>query len=224
MQQALLRYPNKSHRKIITIPSESTSLAELVGILFGDGGISNPWQIIVSLNSDLDLDYSLYVSDLFQKLFSIKTTTRKRPNQKTLVIDCSSSSVLDFLVSKGIVIGNKIAQEFDMPQWIINNPQYKRFFIRGLIDTDGCLYIHQHKVRGKLYKNLGLCFTSYSKRLLHSTASVFQEFGIKPHISNQERSIYLYSYKSVLKYLDTFGSSNPRILRKYDQWRGRLVV
>ncbi len=224
MQQTLLRYPNKSHRKIITIPSESTSLAELVGILFGDGGISNPWQIIVSLNSDLDLDYSLYVSDLFQKLFSIKTTARKRPHQKTLVIDCSSSSVLDFLVSKGIVIGNKIAQEFDMPQWIINNPQYKRFFIRGLIDTDGCLDIHQHKVRGKLYKNLGLCFTSYSKRLLHSTASVFQEFGIKPHISNQERSIYLYSYKSVLKYLDTFGSSNPRILRKYDQWRGRLVV
>jgi intein/homing endonuclease len=224
MQQILLRYPNKSHRKVITLPPESTDLAELVGILFGDGGVGNNWQITVSLNSIADLEYSTHVYSLFGKLFHLKPSIRKRPNQNTLTIVCSSMNLLDFLISKGVVRGNKILQEFDIPEWIKTNSEYKKSFVRGLVDTDGCLYIHQHKVGGKLYKNLGLCFTSYSKRLLQSTASIFEEFRIKPYITNQHRNIYLYSYKAVLKYLDTFGSPNPRILRKYDEWRGRLVV
>ena len=224
MQQTPLRYPKKSHRKTIRIPSDDTSLAELVGILFGDGGIGNKWQVIISLNSIADLDYSYHVSDLIERLFGLTPSIRKRPNQNTLVIACSSINLLHFLLSKGVVNGDKVSQGFSTPEWISKNPNFKKSFIRGLIDTDGCLYIHKHTVRGKEYNNLGLCFTSYSKKLLSSVASILEEFDIKPHISNQNRSIYLYSYKSVLKYLDTFGSSNPRILRKYDQWRGRLVV
>ncbi len=219
-----MQYPNKSHRKTIVIPPENTLLAELIGILFGDGGIGNNWQIVISLNSVADLKYSSYVSDLFDKLFHIKPGIRKRPNQNTLVLVYSSMNLLDFLFSKGIVRGNKIRQEFDIPRWIKTNPMYKIAFVRGLVDTDGCLYIHQHKVNGKLYKNLGLCYTSYSPPLLTSVATIFNEFGIKSHVTNRGRSIYLYSYRSVLKYLDTFGSSNSRILKKYDQWRGRLVV
>lgn len=224
MQQTLLRYPNKSHRKIISTPQESALLAELLGIFFGDGGVSNKWQIIISLNSIADLEYSNYVSRLIEQLFHLKPSIRKRPNQNTLVIVCSSTNLLEFLVSKGVVRGNKVLQEFDIPEWIKTAPEFKKSFIRGLVDTDGCLYIHKHKVSGKEYNNLGLCFTSYSKKLLNSVASIFEEFDITPHISNQNRSIYLYSYKSVLKYLNTFGSSNPRILRKYDQWRGRIVA
>jgi intein/homing endonuclease len=72
-------------------------------------------------------------------------------------------NLLDFLTSKGVVRGNKILQQFDIPEWIKASPEYKKYFVRGLVDTDGCLYIHQHKVGGKLYKNLGLCFSSYSK-------------------------------------------------------------
>lgn len=224
MQQTLLRYLNKSHRKIISLPEEDSCLAELVGILFGDGGIGNQWQVIISLNSVSDLEYSYYITVLFEKLFHIKSSIRKRPNQNTLVLVYSSMNLLDFLFSKGVVKGNKVLQEFDIPSWIKTDPEYKKSFVRGLIDTDGCLYIHQHKVSGKLYKNLGLCFTSHSKKLLLSVATIFKEFGIKPYLTSNNTRIYLYSYKSVLKYLDTFGSSNPRILRKYDQWRGRLVV
>jgi hypothetical protein len=86
MQQILLRYPNKSHRKVITLPPESTALSELIGILFGDGGIGNNWQITVSLNSIADLEYSTHVSSLFEKLFHLKSAVRKRPNQNTLII------------------------------------------------------------------------------------------------------------------------------------------
>ncbi|PIU68772.1 hypothetical protein COS81_02745, partial [candidate division WWE3 bacterium CG06_land_8_20_14_3_00_42_16] len=89
MDYSLLKYPRKSHRKIINIPKESKELAELFGIIFGDGGINNSWQLVISLNSNADLEYSYYVRKLLRKLFKIKVAIRKRPNQNTLVVVCS---------------------------------------------------------------------------------------------------------------------------------------
>lgn len=86
------------------------------------------------------------------------------------------------------------------------------------MDTDGCLYIHKHSVSGKYYKNIGLCFCSYSPRLIEQAASLFEEFGIIPHISNQGRSIYLYKASAVARYLEVFGTSNERISSVYKEF------
>src|ERR1035437_6159691 len=118
MDASLLRYPNKSHRKIIELPSENNDLAELMGIIAGDGGINNNWQLVISLNSEKDLDYSFYITRLLRKLFNIKAVIRKRPNQNTLVIVCSSTNLVDYLVSKGAIRGNKIINKISVPLWI----------------------------------------------------------------------------------------------------------
>lgn len=224
MDVSLLRYPNKSHRKLIFIPSNSIQLAELLGIIFGDGGINNNWQLVISLNSTRDLKYSKYVSDLLKRLFNITVATRKRPNQNTLVLVCSSTTLIDFLVKKGAVRGNKVLQQIDIPDWIKYNTEYRKCFVRGLVDTDGCLFIHRHIVNGRLHKNIGLCFTNYSKKLISSVATILKEFEVKNNITDKDRRIYLYSEKAVVKYLDIFGSSNPRILEKYQEWRGARAV
>lgn len=195
-------------------------MAELVGIIMGDGGISNPWQLVISMNSISDLHYSYYVTSLIKDLFQVNVFIRKRRYENTLNLVVTSTTMVDFLVSKGAVRGNKIKQNMDMPQWICNNPEYKKAFIRGLMDTDGCLYIHEHTVGGRTYRNLGLCFTSYSVNLIRLFYRVMTDFGIKAYIPKDCVHVYLYSYKAVLKYLSTFGSSNPRITRKYKEWRG----
>lgn len=210
-----LKFPNKSHRKAIKIPSESSSLAELIGIEFGDGGINNLWQVVISLNSEADKEYAEYVRSLIQNLFNIEVTVRKRPNRNTLVLICSSMNLVDYLVTKGAARGNKILQSIDMPKWIKGNQDYEKAFVRGLVDTDGCLFIHKHRVGKSIYRNLGFCFTSFSKKLTLSVAQALTKFGIKPHITDSGRRIYLYSQKSVEKYLNIFGSSNPRITKKY---------
>lgn len=220
----MMRYPNKSHRKIIEIPEESEELAEFLGIVFGDGGINNNWQLCITLNTISDKSYSLHVINLIKRLFNTNSAVRKRPKSNALVIVVSSTNLLNFLVTKGAVRGNKIAQKIDMPKWIKGNPKYKRAFIRGLVDTDGCIYIHNHKVQGNRYKNIGLCFTSYSTSLIYSVFKTLSETGIKAHLADKDRRIYIYSFKSVVKYLDTFRSSNARIVEKYDTWRGVRVV
>jgi len=218
--QPQLQFPNKSHRKNIIYPADSTELAELMGIIFGDGGINNGWQLTISLNSIADKDYSLYVASLLKKLFSLNVAIRKRPNQNTLVLVCSSTSLIDFLVTKGAVKGNKIKAQIDIPSWIKQNSEYVKAFIKGAVDTDGCLFIHKHRIRGKTYSNLGFCFTSLSEPLINSIAEVFIQEEIKPHITQDGSRIYLYSQRSVLEYMNIFSSSNPRITDKLYNWRG----
>lgn len=220
MDIILLKYPKKSHRKKVTLPVNSEKLAELMGIVLGDGGINNVWQLVITLNSISDLEYSQYVKSLLENLFGIKVAVRKRKNKNALVLVCSSTTLVDFLVSKGAVRGNKIKQHINIPDWIKGNDRYEKHFVRGLVDTDGGLYIHRHKVANKLYKNIGFCFASLSPKLINSVSGIMRKSGIEPHIMANESKIYLYSQKAVLDYLSIFGSSNPRITEKYKQWRG----
>lgn len=92
------------------------------------------------------------------------------------------------------------------------------------MDTDGCLYIHAHTVSGKEYKNLGLCFSTYSSPLMTQVKELFEDFSIIPHITKGGKALYLYSAKAVTKYLDIFGTSNERISSVYENWKGARVV
>ncbi len=217
---ATLTYPLKSHRKTINFPEESPLLAELMGIELGDGGINNKWQLVITLNSIADLVYSTYVKTILEQLFAVEVAVRKRKGKNALVLVCSSTSLVDFLVIKGAVRGNKIAQQIDIPAWISGKDEYEKNFVRGLVDTDGCLYVHRHTVAGSEYGNIGFCFSSYSPPLIRSVGAILKKFGITPHIMANETKIYLYSKKAVVDYLRIFGSSNPRILDKFEQWRG----
>lgn len=88
------------------------------------------------------------------------------------------------------------------------------------MDTDGCLYIHKHNVAGKSYRNIGLCFTSASPRLIRQVATIFEKCGITPHISTRGKDIYLYSEEAIARYLRIFGTSNKRISSVYKAWKG----
>jgi hypothetical protein len=221
MNISSLQFPNKSHRKQIIIPNHNASLAELLGIIFGDGAIGNPWQIVISLNSVSDKKYALYVKELFNDLFGITCAMRKRPKQNALVVVCSSTAIVDYLVEKGAARGNKLKQNLGIPSWIKTDNNFFKFFIRGLIDTDGCIYLHKHFTKQKYYVNIGLCFTNFSTGILASVNEFLKQNGINSHISDKGRRIYLYNQESEKNYLDIFGSSNPRIYEKHTVWQNK---
>ncbi|MDO8509624.1 MAG: LAGLIDADG family homing endonuclease [bacterium] len=213
-----LSYPKKSHRKVVNFPNESAKLAELMGIVAGDGGINNKWQLVISLNSDLDKHYSVFIVGLMKDLFFVDVSVLKRIGEKTLRIICSSSNLVDFLVGKGAVRGDKIKHRLTIPEWINGNIEYEKAFVRGLVDTDGCLYIHRHKVGGKLQYNIGFCFTSLAEGIIKAVEKILKSINIQPHIADKGRRIYLYSHKSVKKYLELIGTSNDRIMSIYLKW------
>ena len=215
-----LKYPQKSHRKKVILPKHSVMMAEFFGIMMGDGGINNPWQATISLNAVKDALYAKYIVGLCKKLFRVTPVVRKRKKKKTLVISLASISIVDFLVEQGLSRGNKLKNGLRIPRWILKKPLYRKTCVRGLVDTDGCLFIHTHKIRGKVYKNIGLCFTSYSPELIYQVMDIFEEFKIMPHISKRGQDIYLYRADAVARYLKVFGTSNDRIESVYKKWKG----
>lgn len=219
-----LKYPNKSHRKAVTLPTKSTDLAEFFGIMMGDGGINNQWQANITLNSVADAAFCKYVCELVHGLFGIEPTLLESKTRKAVRIVITSIEIVDFLVANGLKRGNKLKGELVLPEWIYVSEKYRKACLRGLVDTDGCLYVYNHRVGRKIYKNIGLCFSSYSPSLLSQTAAIFEEFGVMPHISKNGRCIYLYSARAVIKYLEIFGTSNDRISSVFEIWkRGRVV-
>lgn len=218
------KHPEKSHRKHVILPKFSEDLAEFFGIMMGDGGINNPWQANITLNSIADADYSKYILGLCGKLFGVTPAIRKRKERNALIVSLASTSVVDFLVLNGLPRGNKLKNGLRIPGWILKKSAYQKTCVRGLIDTDGCIFVHKHNVRGKTYKNIGLTFTSYDPGLIFQVADILEKFGVMPHISKRGKDVYLYRAESVRDYLAVFGASNDRIRSVYNKWRGARAV
>lgn len=219
-----LKHPENSHRKKVILPKYSDSLAEFFGVMMGDGGINNPWQANITLNSIKDADYSKYINSLCKELFEVEPVIRKRKDRNTLVVSLASTSVVDFLVANGLPRGNKLKKGLNIPEWILAKQSYRKNCVRGLVDTDGCIGVHIHRINGRMYKNIYLTFTSYSPKLIFQVADILMEFRIIPHITKRGRDIYLYQADSVEKYLKIFSTSNARIESVYKKWRDARAV
>lgn len=200
-------------RKNILFPGKNVALAEFVGIMIGDGGISKR-QIFISLNSVDDHAYSLFVCRLLFKLFGIKPSIRKRKDAQAIDIYISRTNLVNFCQKIGLKIGNKIKQGLDIPSWIRNKTSFQCACIRGLIDTDGCVFTHTYIVGGTRYSYKKIDFTTASKPLLISIYSIFENMGFHPRIA-RGRSIRFDSIYDVKKYFKIINSHNPKHLKRY---------
>ncbi len=194
--------------------NKSKYLAEFVGIVLGDGGITK-YQIVITLHSKDDKEYSKFVIALIEKLFSVPVGVNY--DKKSLSVDLAISRIrlVRFCVEKlGLKIGDKIKQQVDIPSWIKQKKKYVIACLRGLMDTDGCVFTHRYKVNGKLYKYKKLAFTSYSKPLRQSVFDILKNIGLNPRLV-QRSDVRLDSIDDVKRYFQLVGSHNPKLLKKY---------
>ncbi len=199
---------------LIKKPKFSEKLAEFIGIVIGDGGITKR-QITITLHSKDDKEYSKFVVALIKKLFDIPVGTYHRKKDSAINYIVSRTELVRFCTEKlGLKIGNKIKQQVDIPDWIKQNKLYSIACVRGLVDTDGCIFNHKYKVKEKWYSYKKLCFTSYSKPLRESVSYILKNNGLNPR-SAQDKDVRLDSIKGVEKYFKIFNSHNPKHLRKY---------
>ena len=194
-------------------PDYSGDLAEFVGIVLGDGGLTRG-QLVITLNCVDDLEYSNFVADLLFKLFGFLPSRKIRKNSKVILIRASRVDLTRFCQKIGLKLGNKIKQQVDIPDWIKNNPDFKRFCLRGLVDTDGSLIIHKYKSKGKSYVYKKIGFTSRSSPLLKSVSKTLNELNIKHRFGNNF-DIRIEAKNDVEKYFNLVDSHNPKHLKRY---------
>ena len=201
--------------KPIKKPFYSADLAEFIGIVLGDGAISR-YQITITLNAQNEEEYSRYVVSLAKGLFGVPVG----------ISYCKKDSVIDLIISRselvrycterlGLKKGNKVKQQVDIPEWIKRRKQYSIACLRGLVDTDGCIFLHRYKAKRKWYAYKKLSFSNRSKPLLYSVFSIFKKLKMSPRITKDGKDVRLESEKDLQQYFSVVGSHNPKYLKKY---------
>ncbi|RJQ34118.1 hypothetical protein C4568_03195 [Candidatus Parcubacteria bacterium] len=198
--------------KKIHTPRQSAELAEFFGILMGDGGISE-YQVVISLHHVADLPYSRFVTRLIKRLFKLTPQTYHHPKNSVNYITISRKALVLYLHEHGLPIGNKVAQQFDIPDWIKKNRDYSIACVRGLIDTDGTIFTHSYIASGKRYNYKKLSFCSHSRPLQISVAKILADIGLNPRVTKYD--VWLDSKADLKRYFALIGSHNPKHLKRY---------
>lgn len=198
-------------------PRKSKKLAEFVGIMLGDGGIS-PYHVNVTLSVD-EIKYIDYVSNLIFNLFGFKPMIHTIKRGTAVNIVCNRKQMVNFCQDIGLVVGSKTRQQIDIPDWIKENRLFSKECIRGLVDTDGCFFFHKYIVGGKKYSYLKMDFTSASVPLLVSFVKILTSFGFKAKVSKSLKSVRIEDSRFVEKYIKEIGSHNNKHLEKIKTWK-----
>jgi len=195
----------------ISLPKIGPALAEFVGTILGDGSLTKD-QCSIYFNMRKDKEYADYIETLIQKLFKYNPYKHDQADKGVTVLLSSGRNLIDFLVAKGLKIGNKVKQQVGVPLWVQNNFRFSLRCLRGLMDTDGGIFIHRYKVAGKEYQYQKICFTNKSQPLLDFVYDTLEKIGLTPKYQGEKR-VWLYSAEEVDKYLKIVGSSNSRLLK-----------
>lgn len=200
--------------KIYKQPQFSRELAEYVGIMLGDGGIT-PGQCTVTCNSIADKDYIHFVTYLGKQLFGEEPKWFKKKDCNAVTLYYNGSSLTRYFVKIGLKIGNKVKQQVDVPGWIKESQEYKIACLRGLMDTDGGVFAHRYKVNNKKYSYRKLCFSNRSVPLLMFVKETLFQLGFTPKIIDkvENKKVWLYNTNEVERYLKSVGTHNPRLLK-----------
>lgn len=136
----------------------SDKLAYLIGVMCGDGCLfQGPRTVQLCISCDIRYPELIEIyCELILELFGRKAKVYYRKNLAEVRIN--SMSLPEIL---NLPTGAK-AQDYPIPEWIWEQDSYLRFWVRGLIETDGNIY-HE-------YRNGGWCsrclFTAKNRAIM----------------------------------------------------------
>ncbi|MFA6050850.1 MAG: LAGLIDADG family homing endonuclease [Candidatus Paceibacterota bacterium] len=200
-------------QRFVKTPRKSKRLAELAGILLGDGGVTKR-QITITLHRKDDFEYSQYVFNLMKSVFCCSVTAFHIKN--VINIRISRTMAVNCLSKLGIHACNKVKKQVDVPNWIKDNATFSTHCVRGLFDTDGCVHVDRRKIKEKDYANVGLYFSNRSLPLLNFVYGQLVLLGFAPR--KYKYAVLVRREKDVIGYMRLIGTSNPKHKGKFENF------
>lgn len=204
-------------KKEFIINKTSVELAEVAGIILGDGAITNN-HLRVTVSSIVDKPYADFIKKLFYRVFGEEPKLFKQKDKNALALTINGVGMAEELERWGFKRGDKVRQQVDSPGWVWQNLEFQKAYVRGLMDTDGGCYFHKHKSNGLFYRNFGMCFTNQSLPLINSMVKVLTSLNIKFSLAKINTRIYIYSFTEIKKYFDLIGSHNQKNWDKFNTY------
>ena len=200
----------------------SEELCEFVGAFIGDGFLGGMKTVGISGNSDLDKEYLGFQMKNINLLFGLEGKIFKRTNSKSVELRFNSKRFCEFMIDRfGFPKGVK-TYTVKIPEEILNSEEKFVFAaIRGIFDTDGCVFLDRRKIYKKPYPRISLQIVSKNLAeqlfvVLSRTFSVYKGFNA----SRQSHYIEVYGIEQLQKWMRLIGFSNERNLRKVREASG----
>jgi len=191
-----------SYYRTPELNSDKNLQAYIIGLAIGDGNLSNPNSRAVKLRITCDIKYP----NLIQHI--IKSLKELLPENKVGVVKLKSNALdvyaysnhLENLLGWKVGYGSKFIQNVSTPGWIKEKDEYKIKYLKGLIETDGSIYMD----RGYPM----VIFSTIIPKLTNDVNDIIISLGFKPHkyrIPQKHGTPFKYQIrlsKDVQKFLD----------------------
>lgn len=173
------------------------NLAELIGVILGDGNISNfprTEELRIVSNSSNKGFIKRYASLIY------KTIGKEPKIRKDKYANCVRIIIYQKKISKrlGIPTGARGKINIKIPRWIFSNKEYLQRYLRGLYEAEGSFCVHKPTYT---YKFL---FANRNKSLLKNVYQSLRKLGFHPHNSKDKIQISkqneVYKIKDLIKF------------------------
>jgi len=199
----------------------NSEIAELCGVILGDGHLHNTENRITITGSIEDLSYYQgYLSLLFKKNFKLTPKLVKVKNKNSYRLILENKEVFKFFVNKlGLIRGKK--NNISIPEIVFNNPDLLKPFIRGLFDTDGYLKFSKQNKNTNNYPRIRFSF--YKTPLSLQLSDVFLKLNFNFGFGKDSRwgtlCYEISGSKNLERWMDLIGFANKVHLTKYLVWK-----
>ena len=146
---------------------------------------------------------------------ALRPLFEKKKTANALEVVISSVGFVRWIQTKGMPYGNKLKNEICIPKWIKTSPLFKKRFLRGLFDTDGCVFIDTHIIKDKKYQHRGWTITSYSAKLRSDIVELLQNLGYSPTLRDSQVSVYMRKSADVERYFREIGTNNKKHFERF---------
>ena len=159
-----------------TIVNQDRNLqAYVIGLAIGDGNLSNPNGRATRLRITCDKKYPILIEKIKTSLYQLLPQNKVSVIERKGCVDISVySNHLEKILGWQSQGGSKFIQNVSVPSWIKEKNDYKINCLKGLMETDGSIYLD----RG--YKMA--LFSTVIPKLAKDTIEIIKSLGFHPHL------------------------------------------
>lgn len=206
---------------VLKLRKEKTT-AELVGICLGDGHL-RPYTMMVFGDKSNDTSYlHCHVQPIIQSALGLTARLNtNRPTENFLVIN--SIAATRSLHRLGLPYGDKIANHARIPNWIFSRKSWLIACLRGLFDTDGCVYGFRRipPVRGS--KAIISFEFGNGSLLAKNVHRALRRLGYSPRMMPHRNECRLAVNKDIARFMKEVQPANLKHHRNFERWYGPVV-
>ncbi|GEM_PF-315657 len=203
----------------------SKELCEFVGAFIGDGYLGGNDVVGISGHSTLDCNYHHYLAKKAEILFGISPCFYKSKVKKAIYTRFNSQNLVKMFNQRfGFPLGEK-TYIVKIPREILSADEALLFrTVRGIFDTDGCVFFDKRKIYKKPYPRITLEIESQNLaeqlvQILGRHFSVRHKFGTK----RGSCVVEIYGHAQLEKWMSIIGFSNERHLDRIKAGSGNCT-